>query len=313
MQLIMRTKCFLAMVLLWALLLVGCSLNLPQEGLPEDNLSPVLAVTQTPSITVPPLNTPTTWSTRTPLPTFTPSATPPICWKTGGSLEEIEVFSTILDQPVPLLIYLPPCYTQLPELSYPTLYLIHGQGFTKEQWVEMGMVKLINRWVAIGDAPPVIIVMPQISEWSEPDSFPFGQALVEEIIPVIEGRYRALPFREDRKVGGISRGASWALHLGLKYWQTFSAIGAHSLPVFYSDAPSLPDWLDAIPADLRPLISLDYAVSDMSAIRRSTDRLIVLLEERSFSYHFFTAPGTHDQEYWKANLEEYLQFYLEGW
>ena len=266
-----------------------------------------------PSITVPPLPSPTTWSTRTPLPTQPPTPTPPLCWQTGGSLVEETVETDLQVGPVDLLIYLPPCYNQLTDLSYPTLYLLHGQGYANQQWVQLGLVDLLDRWVAIEESPPVIVVLPEISDWAEPDQFDFGQAMVDHIIPAVERSYRAVPEREARKVGGISRGASWALHLGLKYWQTFSAFGGHSLPVFYADAPSIPYWLDAIPADQRPQIYLDYAESDQSAIRRSVDRLIRMLDERRFAYRFHTAPGIHDQDYWGSNLEEYLRFYLEGW
>jgi enterochelin esterase-like enzyme len=231
----------------------------------------------------------------------------------GGVLVEDSVVSDVLGQPVQLLIYIPPCYTQLADLSFPTLYLIHGQGFAKDQWVQLGVVEIMDSWVAVGESSPFIIVMPQVSDWREPDEFPFGQALVEEIIPSIEGEYRAIPAREARKVGGISRGAGWALHLGLKYWQTFSAFGGHSLPVFYTDAPTVPAWLDAIPVDQRPQITLDYAGSDLRAIRRSTNHFIELLDARNYDYRFFTGPGIHDQEYWSSNLIQYLQFYLEGW
>lgn len=307
----MRERVFLVLILLSFSLLVGCSLVLPSE-LPAEPLPPAQP-TLTPSITVPPLPSPTSWSTRTPSPTDTPTPTPPLCWQMGGLLLEDEVYSELLDKDVQLLVYLPPCYDQLTELSYPTLYLIHGQGFTKDQWVRLGLADLLDRWVAAGDAPPALVVMPQVSDWSEPDSFPFGQALVEEIIPGFESGYRAIATREARKVGGISRGASWALHLGLKYWQTFSAFGAHSLPVFYFDALSLPYWLDAIPLELRPQIYLDYAQSDQKAIRRSTTKFIQLLDERGYHYRFYTSPGMHDEAYWGANIEQYLRFYLEGW
>ena len=303
----MREKLLPAMILPLFLHLVGCT------AAPLPDTVPPTQTAQLPTITVPPLPSPTAWSTRTPLPTLEPTPTPPLCWKTGGLLVEDVVMSDVLVQPVQLLVYLPPCYNQLPDLSYPALYLIHGQGFANDQWVQMGLIDLLDRWVAIGESPPIIIVMPGVSDWSEPDSFPFGQALVEEIIPSIEHDFRAASGREARKVGGISRGASWALHLGLKNWQIFSAFGAHSLPVFYTDAPSIPAWLDAIPVEQRPQIYLDYAESDQSAIRRSTDRLIEMLDARGYSYHFYTAPGMHDQDYWGANLEEYLRFYLAGW
>jgi enterochelin esterase-like enzyme len=295
------------MFLLGLLLLAGCSTAVPAETPPAPQPSLI------PSITVPPLPSPTSWSTRTPSPTDTPTPTPLVCWQKGGTLEEENIYSEVLGQSVDLLIYLPPCYHQLTDLSFPALYLIHGQGYTKDQWVRLGLVTLIDAWVADGESPPAVVVMPQVSDWSEPDSFPFGQALVEDVIPALEQSYRLIPTREARKVGGISRGASWALHLGLKYWQTFSAFGAHSLPVFFDDAPSLPYWLDAIPLEMRPQIYLDHAQSDQKAIRRSTSKFIDLLDERHYPYQFYTAPGIHDEVYWGAHLGDYLRFYLDGW
>jgi enterochelin esterase-like enzyme len=228
-------------------------------------------------------------------------------------LLEDTIETALLDRPVEILVYLPPCYAQLTELSYPALYLIHGQGFDRYQWPQLGLIDLVDKWTINGEVPPFLIVMPEVGDWGEPDVFPFGQALVEEIIPRIEGDYRALPKRGFRKVGGISRGAGWALHLGLNYWETFSALGAHSLPVFYSDAPMIPYWLESIPPNQHPGIYLDYAESDMSPIRRSINKLIEQLEARGFEYQFFTAPGIHNQEYWRGNIEEYLRFYLTGW
>ena len=113
-------------------------------------------------------------------------------------------------------------------------------------------------------------------------------------------------------MGGISRGASWALHLGLKYWQTFSAIGGHSLPIFFEDAPNLPYWLDAIPKDQMPSIYVDYAESDQSIIRRSSGEFLALLDERNIPYSFSTAPGSHVETYWASQIENYFNFYISG-
>jgi enterochelin esterase-like enzyme len=123
----------------------------------------------------------------------------------------------------------------------------------------------------------------------------------------------ANPSRVDRVVGGISRGASWALHLGLKYWETFSAFGGHSLPVFWEDAPSVNHWLDDIPSGQHPRIYVDYAQSDQKAIRKSAGWFIEQLDDKNIPYTFSTTPGTHSEDYWGGHLEDYLQFYLSEW
>jgi enterochelin esterase-like enzyme len=129
----------------------------------------------------------------------------------------------------------------------------------------------------------------------------------------MQENYRLRPDREYRLVGGISRGASWALHIGVKNWIYFSAIGGHSLPVFYEDAYRVFNWLADIPDDQMPFLYLDHADSDQSAIKRSIRSLIGHLEELGIPYQFSTAPGVHDQAYWASRVEEYLAFYISNW
>ncbi len=290
-------------LLILAILLTSCAQTpAPESGPP----------TRTPTITVPPLPTLTPWSTKTPRPTPTPTPTPLACWGLGGQLIEDQVPSDLLPEPIPVSIYLPPCYDQFPEQKTPTLYLFHGQGFDQTQWPRLGITALADEWIAAGQSPPFIIVIPTINDWAGPGDSAFGQAMIEELIPYIEANYRARPDRASRQVGGISRGASWALHLGLTEWETFSAFGCHSLPVFYEDALNLPYWLEAIPADQMPAIYVDYAESDQSAIRRSARQFLDLLDVRSIPYTFTTAPGTHDESYWASQMESYLHFYVSN-
>lgn len=268
---------------------------------------------QTATFTVPPLPSSTTWATKTPRPTYTPTATPLPCWQGNGKVIEDQIASQYQPDPLKMLIYLPTCYQQQPERTYPALYLIHGQSFTPQQWLRLGVTALADEWISGGEAPPFIIIMPQVDIWEGPSKFKFDQIIMEEVLPYIEGNYRASAVRADRAVGGISRGASWALHLGLSEWQTFSAFGGHSLPVFYDDAPYLPYWLNELPAGEAPRIYVDYAESDQSAIRRSASSFMEQLDIKNIPYTFSTGPGTHTEEYWGAHIEEYLRFYLAGW
>jgi enterochelin esterase-like enzyme len=294
----------LAVLIGISILLSGCLASAPV--LPA-------AIPATPSATVRPLPTLTPWSTKTPRPTRTPTPRPPLCWKTGGQVVEDAVASELLGTEIPLLVYLPPCYDELPDLSFPVAYLFHGQGYDQTQWLRLGLNERLDYQVAVGQSPPFILVLPGIMDWDSPTELPFARAVVEEIIPHIESRYRAQTGREDRKVGGISRGASWALHLGLNYPELFAAVGGHSLPIFYEDGPRVSGWLDAISPELMPALYLDYAASDQSAIRRSVNTLMAQLDERGIAYTFSTAPGAHDETYWGSQIELYLDFYGSDW
>ncbi|MGD2026171.1 MAG: alpha/beta hydrolase-fold protein [Anaerolineales bacterium] len=309
----MQSKTWALFLMILSILLAGCQLLNP--ALPTQPLPP----TRTSTVTVPPIPTLTPWSTKTPTitptptNTFTPTPTPPACLKDGGTLVEDTVPTGLLREPVELLVYLPPCYAETPSAEYPALYLIHGQDFDQQQWANLGVTALADEWIGSGEEAPFLIVMPYVADWREPPVFPFGQALVEEVIPYIGEHYQAASGRDSRVVGGISRGAGWAFHLGLKYWEEFSAFGVHSLPVFFSDAPQVESWLDAIPTGRHPRIYLDYPEIEQSAIRNSTNFFINQLEERGIPYTFSTGLGRHDEAYWGAHIEDYLHFYLAGW
>ncbi|MBN2044707.1 MAG: hypothetical protein JW757_06790 [Anaerolineales bacterium] len=292
------------LLLVTLILLTACAAppNIPAPGPPA----------HTATFTVPPLPSPTPWSTKTPRPTRTATPTPHACWSAGGQLVEESIPTNLLPAPIPVRIYLPPCYHQFPDTDYPALYLFHGQGFDHTQWPRLGITTLADEWIASGQAPPLLIVMPAIEDWNGPADSAFGQAVIEELVPYLEAQYRARPNRENRVVGGVSRGGSWAIHLGLAEWETFAAFGAHSAPVFFDDAPYILYWLAAIPEQHYPRIYLDYAESDQSIIRRSVNEFISQLGERYIPYTFSTAPGAHNESYWASQVEIYFAFYIKG-
>jgi len=259
----------------------------------------------------------TTLATSSPEPTttltITLSPTPLACWQEGGTLLEEEISSELVASPFEFLVYLPPCYHRQPDRSYPVLYLIHGQSFNHDQWGRLGVDEVSDALIASGEIAPYILVMPRVIDWAEPPEAKFGEALLDELIPYIDARYRTLTEREFRAVGGLSRGAAWALHLGLESWEMFGAMGAHSLPIFRKDAPFVQGWVEAIPEKSFPRIYIDMAEQDLKGVRRSTEWFIKLLVEKEFPHQFFVFPGIHNEDYWSAHVEEYIRFYTQEW
>jgi enterochelin esterase-like enzyme len=168
------------------------------------------------------------------------------CLARGGHLETSQVSSNLLKLPMEYRVYLPPCYDQQSERRYPVLYLIHGQNYNDDQWDRLGVDETLDGLVATGEIPPFIVVMPRDRSWAQPEVDMFGRVVMETLLPWIDKSYRTLPERRYRAIGGLSRGAGWAIHLGLSEWESFGAIGAHSLPVFWTDLPHLKEWLDTI-------------------------------------------------------------------
>ncbi len=233
------------------------------------------------------------------------------CIATKGTVLESSMDSEIFHAPVKYSIYLPPCYDVLMASKYPVLYLLNGQTFNNQQWIHLGLADVADKLIDEQRIVPMIIVMPNDTDWRQPDESPFGRMLVDEMIPFIDRTYSTLPQRQYRAIGGLSRGASWALHLGLTEWPLFSRVGAHSLPVFTMDSLSIPKWLDEIPSGSVPQIYIDMGDQDPELnIARGVERL---LSDRHLPHEWHMFTGTHEEMYWKSHLQKYLLWYACEW
>jgi enterochelin esterase-like enzyme len=210
-------------------------------------------------------------------------------------------------------VFLPPCYDAQPERRYPVLYLIHGMNYNNDQWDRLGADEAADALAAAGEVSPFIIVMPRDRSWAQPDEDLFGQVLVDELLPFIDQHYRTLPERGYRAIGGLSRGAGWAVHLGLSRWDLFSALGGHSLPVFWSDTGNIRGWLDTIPPESLPRIYLDIGEKDRPSILKSARWFENLLTERGVPHEWYLFPGYHEEAYWSSHVKDYLRWYARGW
>lgn len=310
------------MLALWAGVLAACGRRPFASPTPErfgsEPTTPT--VLHRPSLTALATATAIAWlpgPTSTPAPTVTPmgfsTPTPLACWGDGGRIETHRLDSAFLDWPLDVRVYLPPCYGAQPGRRYPVLYLIHGQNFTDDQWDRLGVDETLDRLVPLGVLPPFIVVMPRDREWTQPAESGFDEALVQELVPWVDAHYRTLPGRTHRAIGGLSRGAAWALRLAFTRWDLFGAVGGHSPPVFWTDGPQVRGWLEAIPPQAWPRIYLDIGEGDRQEILQSAFWLEGLLTELGIPHEWHLNTGRHDEAYWAAHVEAYLRWYAIPW
>ncbi len=270
-----------------------------------------LAPSATPT---PPSPAPTPTSipdTATPLPSPTPFV--PVCVLVGGEFVPGQIETELLPKPLEFLVYLPPCYEQQAEQSYPVLYLIHGQSYQQDQWQRLGVGTTLDALILSGELPPMLVVMPRDRVWSEPTQDAFGQAVAEVLVPWIDQAYRTLPERSSRAVGGLSRGGAWALHLGLRYSSLFGAVGMHSGFVFHTDSPDLETLLGSLSPQNMPRFYMDVSSSDREEIMLSAVWFEAELTHRGIPHEWHIYTGYHDEVYWGAHVEQYLRWYAQNW
>ena len=235
------------------------------------------------------------------------------CSAAGGQIEVVTIDSQYLDAGLRFRLYTPPCYKQESTRAYPVLYLFHGQTFNDDQWDRLEADETATRLIISGEIPPFLIVMPYDISSNQPSIDGFDEAVIGELIPWIDENYRTLSDREHRAVGGLSRGASWAIHLALTYPDLFSAVGGHSPPVFVEDAPHVRAWLDNMPAEQMPRFWLDIGDRDQHAILDSATWFEGLLDERDIAHEWSLFSGDHSEKYWHAHVEMYLLWYAQDW
>ena len=265
----------------------------------------------TPAIIVPSSTVAPTFpsATFTPSPFPTATLTPLTCLTNPGRVEEGTLDATSPAQE--FRVYLPPCYDERADQHYPVLYLLHGQTYTDDQWIRLGAAEAADQLIISGESIPFMIVFPDDRYWNLPPGPGFGQRLVDVLVPHIDSTYRTLPDRPYRAIGGLSRGAGWALRLGLTHWNLFSAIGLHSIAASPKDASNIPAWMADIPVASRPRVFMDIGDNDPELAMAS--RVESQFNEYGLTHEWHLYSGAHTEEYWSAHVEEYLHWYIEGW
>ncbi|MBL8058098.1 MAG: esterase family protein, partial [Anaerolineales bacterium] len=188
----------------------------------------------------------------------------------------------------------------------PVLYLLHGLGFTEDQWQRLGVTAAADELIQAGAIAPLIIVMPRDRRDERLDP-----ALVKDLIPYIDAHYATLAARPARALGGLSRGGGWAAHFGLRYPEVFGRVGLHSPAVFYGDEGNLLEWARQLKAKPKPTVYIDSGEND--ATIRSPVWLDQVFTWFKVEHTFIIQPGGHTEQYWSKHVRDYLIFYAADW
>lgn len=206
---------------------------------------------------------------------------------------------------MPFQYYLPPCYDQHPSVSYPVLYLIHGQGGDETNWFNLGSAaEIANRMIRAGEIPPLIVVAPFI-DFSRATHY---TDFVDVLIPHIDTNLRTLAERPHRAVGGASAGADLAACLAFLYPELFESGGGFGGGLCFGKQ----ELIDALPAEERPRAFLDAGERN-AADAHGARQWAQVLEQNSIHYLLNIGPGDHSYAYWSTNLEMYLRWCTAEW
>lgn len=260
-----------------------------------------------PTVTSPP---PTATVTPTPSPVPpTATATPLTCLTQPGTIQQDVISYT--NPPQEFLIYLPPCYSEMTDLHYPVLYLLHGQTYNQDQWVRLAAPQIADQLIHSGESRPFIMVFPDDRYWYAQPGAGFGDRLILDILPHMDKNYRTIAEREYRALGGLSRGGGWAVKLGFEFPELFGTIGLHSPAIFNANAPAMERVLRNMPADVRPRLWLDVGDTDRELPSITLFEQMLVRNNYLHEYHLYA--GDHSETYWRDHVDEYMRWYVQSW
>src|SRR5262249_15533069 len=153
-----------------------------------------------------------------------------------------------------------------------------------------------DKLTAAGAIAPLIMVLPR-----DQGDLQFDPAFVVDLVPYVDSHYRTLASAGYRAVGGMSRGGGWAVHLGLRYPQVFSRVGAHSPAIFYGDENNVLKYLRAVyKTSIIPAFYIDVGTSDPTP--QSAVWLDQMMTDLHIPHTYLTQPGDHSNTYWGAHV-----------
>jgi enterochelin esterase-like enzyme len=233
-----------------------------------------------------------------------------------GKIDTISYNSTTVGTTRKALIYTPPGYSA--DKKYPVLYLLHGIGGDKLEWLNGGHPEVIlDNLYAANKVEPMIVIMPNgramkddratgnIFDREKVEAFAtFEKDLLNDLIPYIEKNFPVIANRESRAIAGLSMGGGQSLNFGLGNLDKFAWVGG------FSSAPNTkkPEELIPDPAKAKEQLKLLWlSCGDKDGLIRISKQTNDYLKTNNIPHIYYIEHGYHDFKVWKNGLFMFSQ------
>lgn len=236
-----------------------------------------------------------------------------------GDVHIVSYTSTSLRCPRKMHIYVPAAYFDQPEQKFPVLYLRHGGGDNEGSWINDGRANVIlDNLIAQGEAAAMLMVMTNgftDGSWAGGSSVE-GMALLEkelinDVIPIIEKKYRIAEGKNNRAIAGLSMGGGQAFVIGLRNLNWFSAIGEFSAGILSDAGFDTNKYLPGIfdnPQKVNNELHLLWISCGTKDPRYQGHRnLVDNLRQKGIENVFHEQPFGHEWEFWRSQLHDFAK------
>ncbi len=157
----------------------------------------------------------------------------------------------------PLWIYVPPSYESDSDRRFPSVYVIQGLTGQLDMWrnreaFRPTYLEMVDELFTSGGAPEAIVVF--VDCWTSlggsqflnsPGTGRYLDFLCDEVVPLVDERYRTQARRERRGIQGKSSGGYGAMVVPMLRPDVFGALASHSGDALF-EACYLPDFRETV-------------------------------------------------------------------
>lgn len=202
-------------------------------------------------------------------------------------------------------VYTPPGYEKSGSRRYPVLYLFHGSNDIAGGWTLAGQMNFIlDNLIAEKKAEPMIVVMPyghavpfgSPREVQAKNTELFERHLFEDVVPMVEAKYRVKAGRANQAIAGLSMGGGQAIVVGWRHTDRFGAIGAFSaaVPAEFK-----------VPAKAQPLKTFWIACGKDDFLFERNRKFVADLAAGGVNHTWRETEGNHTYTVWRKYLAEF--------
>lgn len=219
------------------------------------------------------------------------------------------------------MVYTPAEYEKNSRKRYPVLYLQHGMGENETGWSNQGyMQHIMDNMIASGKCLPMIVVMESgdveapfrpragkdVNEERNQYGASFYGVILNDLIPMIDSRFRTIADRKHRAMAGLSWGGHQTFNTVLPNLDKFSALGTFSGALFNVDLKTCFDGVFADAAKFNRTV--DYFFMGCGSEENfGTAAMVAGLKDMGIDVDYYMSQGTgHEWLTWRRCLKEFV-------
>ncbi len=209
-----------------------------------------------------------------------------------GEIQEVEIDSKIFGKRK-VKVYIPRS-----RQSLPTLYFQDGSEYINRA----SAITILSALIRAKKIDPFIMVFIDPKDrmkeyWANDD---YAKFLAEEVVPVIDAKYKTIKSRDGRAVLGASLGGITALNVGLKYPNIFGRIGGQSSS-FWIDNERVVKDLEKL--DGKTPYKFYFDDGTLEGVEDSR-KVVKLLKEKGFDVTYVEGETGHNWTAWRDRLAD---------